>query len=93
MDNVVVDSSIAIKWFVTEPYSTEAHHVLTAYQDGNIRLLAPDLLYAEFGNILWKKCRIQGMSHSDANDILNTFAAIAITISLSESFRGRSEER
>lgn len=85
MDNVVVDSSIAIKWFVTEPYSTEAHHILTAYRDGTITFLAPDLLYAEFGNILWKKCRIQGMSNSDANEILNTFAAISMTITSSES--------
>jgi predicted nucleic acid-binding protein len=51
MDKVVVDSSVAIKWFVVEPYSVEAHYILEAYQAGTLTLLAPDLLYAEVGNI------------------------------------------
>jgi hypothetical protein len=28
IDTVVVDSSVAIKWFVVEPYSVEAHAIL-----------------------------------------------------------------
>ena len=28
MDKVVVNSSVAIKWFVEEPYSVEAHSIL-----------------------------------------------------------------
>ena len=50
-DHVVVDSSVAIKWFVEEPYSAEAHRLLEAYETGTLILLAPDLLYAEVGNI------------------------------------------
>jgi predicted nucleic acid-binding protein len=50
MDTVVVDSSVAIKWFVVEPHSIEAHYMLEAYQTGTLTLLAPDLLYAEVGN-------------------------------------------
>ena len=57
IDRVVVDSSVAIKWFVEEPYSVEAHRLLEGYQDGTLTLLAPDLLYAEVGNIVWKKHR------------------------------------
>jgi predicted nucleic acid-binding protein len=44
LDTVVVDSSVAIKWFVVEPYSVEAHAILEEYQAGTITLLAPDLL-------------------------------------------------
>ena len=43
-DHLVVDSSVAIKWFVVEPYSVEAHAILEEYQAGTITLLAPDLL-------------------------------------------------
>ena len=57
MDPVVVDSSVAIKWFVVEPYSAEAHSILEEYQADTLRLLAPALLYAEVGNIVWKKHR------------------------------------
>jgi hypothetical protein len=31
MDTVVVDSSVALKRFVVEPYSVEAHDILEAY--------------------------------------------------------------
>ena len=59
MDTVVVDSSVVIKWFVVEPYSVEAHYMLEEYQAGPRTLLAPDLLYAEVGNLVWKKHRCQ----------------------------------
>jgi predicted nucleic acid-binding protein len=52
MDQVVVDSSVVIKWFVGEPYSAEAGRILTQYQNGGLSLLAPDLIYAELGNII-----------------------------------------
>lgn len=54
MDKVVVDSSVAIKWFVVEPYSTEAYLLLEKYQAGELLFLAPDLINAEVGNIVWK---------------------------------------
>jgi len=54
MDTVVVDSSVAIKWFVVEPYSVEAHYIIEEYQAGTLTLLAPDLLYAEVGNIVMR---------------------------------------
>ena len=55
MDILVIDSSVAVKWFVVEPYSTEARRILDAYQNGTLSFLAPDLINAEFGNIIWKK--------------------------------------
>jgi predicted nucleic acid-binding protein len=45
----VVDASVAAKWLVPEPESAAADTLLDA------ELLAPDLLYAEVANILWKK--------------------------------------
>jgi predicted nucleic acid-binding protein len=45
---VLVDASVAIKWVIDEPGSSEAVLLLER------RLLAPDLLCAEGANILWK---------------------------------------
>jgi predicted nucleic acid-binding protein len=70
MENLVVDSSVVIKWFVVEPHSTEARRLLNDYQDGNLSLLAPDLLAAEIGNIVWKKQRFQGLSAADGQLIV-----------------------
>ena len=71
MDTLVVDSSVVVKWFVPEPYSTEARRILRAYQTGTLTLLVPDLLYAEVGNIVWKKHRLQDIIADEAR----TFSA------------------
>jgi predicted nucleic acid-binding protein len=50
---VVVDASIAIKWFVAEPDSDVADRLLQQ----RIDLHAPILLMSEFANGLWKNFR------------------------------------
>jgi predicted nucleic acid-binding protein len=45
----IVDASVAVKWVVEEKYSGAARSL------AGWSLYAPDLLYIECGNILWKK--------------------------------------
>lgn len=45
----VIDASVAAKWIAPEPDSPLAEALL------DDTLIVPDLLYAEVGNILWKK--------------------------------------
>lgn len=52
-ETLVVDSSVAVKWYVPEPGSDRAARLL----DEGGRLLAPDLLVSEVGNVLWKRRR------------------------------------
>lgn len=73
MDRIVVDSSVAIKWFVVEPYSAEARRILDGYQAGALTFLAPDLINAEIGNVVWKKHRFQGLAFSDGQQIIDEF--------------------
>ncbi len=80
MNRLVVDSSIVIKWFIPEPHSEEANQILTLYQNGKLLLYAPDLLYAEIGNIVWKKQQFQGLSDRDAHEILALFGELDLTI-------------
>lgn len=49
MTRLVVDASVAAKWLAPEAESDAAEALLEA------DLNAPDLLYAEVANILWKK--------------------------------------
>lgn len=77
---VVVDSSVVIKWLIPEAYSVEARRLLNDYQTGTLTLLAPDLLPAEIGNIIWKKQRFQGMAIADAQIILDAFRALTFTL-------------
>lgn len=92
MSKVVVDSSVALKWFVPEPYSSEALQILDGYQQGTLDLLAPDLIYAEVGNIVWKKHRSQGLAVTDAQQIIDAFQWVTIERApiaalLNEAFR------
>jgi predicted nucleic acid-binding protein len=76
----VVDSSVVIKWLVPEPHSADARRLLNDYQAGTLTLLAPDLLHAEIGNILWKKHRFQGLAAADAQTALDSFRALTFTL-------------
>lgn len=80
MPNLVVDSSVAVKWFVVEPYTTEARRILDGYQNGALSFHAPDLINAEFGNIIWKKHIFQGLAAADAQNIIDAFRALQFTI-------------
>ena len=54
MTSLIVDASVAVKWFFVEPDSQRADKL----RDGEFDLVAPDLIIAEIGNAAWKKrCR------------------------------------
>jgi predicted nucleic acid-binding protein len=80
MPNLVVDSSVAIKWFIPEPYSTEARRILDGYQTGALSFLAPDLINAEFGNIVWKKHVFQRLAADDAQAVIDEFRKVTFTL-------------
>ncbi len=51
----VIDASVAVKWYIPEPYSDQAVYYLELLKAGQAKLLAPELIIAELGNVLWKK--------------------------------------
>lgn len=79
MTDLVIDSSVAVKWFVVEPYSADARKILDGYRNGSLSLLAPDLINAEFGNIVWKKHVLQGLAATDAQAIIDGFRSLQFT--------------
>jgi predicted nucleic acid-binding protein len=53
--NCVIDANVCIKVFLVEPLSTEATALCTHLTDEvPAQFYAPDLLYIECANILWK---------------------------------------
>ena len=77
---LVVDSSVIIKWFITEVHSPEALTIYSSYLNGDIELLAPDLINAEVGNVIWQKQTNQGLLPTDAQQVLADFRALSITM-------------
>jgi predicted nucleic acid-binding protein len=72
----VVDSSVAVKWYVPEVHADSAVRLL----DEGYELHAPDLLLPELGNILWKKNRRNELTEKEVKSILGAFAAVPIRI-------------
>jgi predicted nucleic acid-binding protein len=74
----VVDASVVIKWYVPE----SNYEAARAMRTEETALAAPDLLFVETANILWKLVRRNEMTASRAIDIIEEVtAAPFITIS------------
>ena len=51
--SLIVDASVAVKWFAAEENSDRARAL---FASGDM-LIAPDLVLAEVSNVMWKKLR------------------------------------
>lgn len=74
MSVFVVDASVVIKWFVPEVHSAAARRLL---QSEN-QYLAPDLLFAETANTIWKKVRRGEVSRRDGEGLVADVGRAAV---------------
>lgn len=51
---LVIDASVAVKWFAFEPDTPQARVIFQSILERKIIGLAPDLLFYEVANSLWK---------------------------------------
>ena len=73
---LVIDASVAAKWIKPEVHSAYANQILR----GPYTLFAPDLLWPEVGNILWKSVQRQELTTIEAHDGLRTLFRCPITV-------------
>lgn len=74
MSVFVVDASIVIKWFVPEVHSDAARRLLAYPHD----YIAPDLLFAETTNTIWKKVRRGELSPRDGERLVADLERTAV---------------
>jgi predicted nucleic acid-binding protein len=67
---IVIDGSVAAKWYFPESGHEAADRLLAARFSGEHELLAPDLIVPEFVNVLWKHVRRRECSDEAAEEIL-----------------------
>src|SRR5437016_3552759 len=78
---LVVDASVAIKWFIAEPHKDKADRILAEFADDSRELIAPDLLIAEVGNALWKRsAKLKDISPVEAADSFRDFLSLDIKL-------------
>jgi len=66
----VIDAGVAVKWFIPEVDSAQAHQLLERYLQGIDTPVAPDLLIAECGNVFWRRCRQGDITPDEATESL-----------------------
>lgn len=64
MSDVVVDSSVASKWFLPETDSPQADRLFVDVRSKGDRLVVLDLALVEITNAIWKRCHM-GLASAD----------------------------
>lgn len=82
--NLVIDASVLIKFYVPEVLFDRAERLLAKVEKGDIELSAPDLIYPEVGNILWKKNRLKELTHSEVEEITDAILSFPLKIEASK---------
>jgi predicted nucleic acid-binding protein len=73
-DTFVLDCSVAAKWVLPEPDRAPALVLFERYASGEILLIAPDLLLAEFASLIAKHNRRRQISAEQARTALSLIA-------------------
>jgi predicted nucleic acid-binding protein len=66
MTTLAVDASVVAKWFFPEEHSSAARRLLSARRT----LLAPDLIWSEVGNVVWKRVRRGELTPGEAAELI-----------------------
>ena len=83
--NLVIDASVLIKFYIPEILSDRAERLLAKVEKKEIDLLAPDLIYPEVGNILWKKQRLKELTRPEVEEITDAILLLLLKIEASTS--------
>ncbi|MGA9627486.1 MAG: type II toxin-antitoxin system VapC family toxin [Bryobacteraceae bacterium] len=76
-DTFVLDCSIAAKWVLPEPDRAPALALFDRYASGEILLIAPDTLLAEFASLVAKRHRRKQISVEQAHEAFSLMVKCA----------------
>jgi predicted nucleic acid-binding protein len=89
---ITVDTSVAVKWFFDEPDSAQALRLRRMFQAGTHYALAPDLIYPEFANVIWKRVLFEDFDPDEGRAAIETFSALPFEIVPSLALLGAAYE-
>ena len=82
--NLVMDASVLVKFFIPEILSEMAEELSVRVAKGDLRLVAPDLIFPEVGNILWKKHRRKELTQAEVRNIVDAIGSLPMEIEASK---------
>ena len=74
MSVFVIDASVVVKWFVPEIHSAAAGRLLVLPHE----YVAPDLIFAETANTIWKKIRREELTAEEGQQLVADVGRIAV---------------
>jgi predicted nucleic acid-binding protein len=81
-EDLVLDASVAIKWYIPEPLAAEARRFMAA----RFRMHVPSFFAAECGNTIWKKvAQRRELARDRGREILEELAAYPMQVHETES--------
>ena len=80
MTAYVIDTSALVKYVITEEYSDLVRHIVSLHEASEMQLIAPDFLYVECANVLWKNTLRTGDPSGDVIAALNNLRGINIRL-------------
>src|SRR5947207_2980412 len=81
MNRIVIDPSVALKWYFHEAFSEQALKLAT---HGN-EIVVPDILFSQVGAVLWRRVKAGEMRREDAHKVLTNLRRLPLhTVSPSE---------
>lgn len=75
---VTLDTSVVVKWFFDEPGADHALRLREQLEAGRYVAMAPDLIYPEFANVIWKRVLFEGLDPDDGADVIAAFTALPV---------------
>jgi predicted nucleic acid-binding protein len=83
--DLVVDANVLIKVYIPEKLSDRAGLLLSRIEKGEVSLVAPDLIYSEIGNTLWRKHILKELTASDVKEIMDEVVLFPLKVEPSRS--------
>ena len=95
MNLFVLDASVAVKWFLPpkdERLTAEALELLRKYVLAEVRLIIPDLFWAEIASAFWKAIRLGRFDKTSAQEAISYLGSCDLPIYSSLTLLGRAFE-
>jgi predicted nucleic acid-binding protein len=89
---LVLDTSVAVKWYLPEELHDEAIGLLRRAEAGDVELLAPGTVQPEFFNALWWQHRREGLPLDRVRNLWGQFALDPVVLYAPEDLMPRAAE-
>ena len=77
MASYIIDASVVIEYLITGTYTPNVNAFFNQIKSAD-RLVIPEFCLLECTNVIWKQVRFNGMSRSDADELLNVLRALKL---------------